>query len=319
MSQTSSHISARPPSTSLIASITTTSASSSSATAIAARIRGRTAGWTIASRSRSAAGSAKTIRPSAARSSDPSSRSRSAPEPRDDRIEGRLPGFEDLARDPVRIDDDDARPLSQPASDRRLAAADRPGEPDPERPVGAGRAVGRHRRSVGRELRPCGAVEAAASPSSRSTSCCRTRSSRSSCCRTTSFRTTSCPTRSSRSSCCRTTSCPTRAPDHELPRPAVAGPACCRTRCCRSRCHPTSCSRRASRAAIASESNGCPKMSCSPVRSTPSSGQVIGAARLLEAARTGRGRPRLGRVRHGRRSGPSRAAARRRRSPGPCR
>ena len=51
-SQTSSHSAARPPSTSLIASITTAGAPAASAASIAARIRGRTAGWTIASRSR---------------------------------------------------------------------------------------------------------------------------------------------------------------------------------------------------------------------------------------------------------------------------
>ena len=53
-SQTSSHSSARPPSTSRIASTTTATAPSRAARSIAARIRGRTAGWTIASRSPSA-------------------------------------------------------------------------------------------------------------------------------------------------------------------------------------------------------------------------------------------------------------------------
>ena len=78
-SQTSSHRAASPPSTSRIASTTTASAPWAAAPSIVARIRGRTAGWTIASRSRNAAGSANTTRPSAARSSDPSARSRSDP------------------------------------------------------------------------------------------------------------------------------------------------------------------------------------------------------------------------------------------------
>ena len=113
-----------------------------------ARIRGRTAGWTIASRSRSAAGSAKTIRPSAARSSVPSPRSTPSPEPRDDRRRAPArPGSTHLARDLVGVDDHDARPLAEPARDRRLAAADRPGQPDP-RPSrrAAPRARARHPR-----------------------------------------------------------------------------------------------------------------------------------------------------------------------------
>ena len=73
-SQTSSHDSASPPSTSLIASMATAGAPAASAAATSAiSIRGRTAGWTIASRSREG----RRIRrrravPSAARSSEPS-------------------------------------------------------------------------------------------------------------------------------------------------------------------------------------------------------------------------------------------------------
>ena len=56
----------------LIASTTTAEALPQPRPPRAPGIRGRTAGWTIASRSSSATGSAKTIRPSAARSSEPS-------------------------------------------------------------------------------------------------------------------------------------------------------------------------------------------------------------------------------------------------------
>ena len=61
------------------------------------------------------------------------------PEPRDDRVEGRLAGLDDLARDPVGIDDDDPGPFPEPARDRRLAAPDRPGHPDPDRARMTGR------------------------------------------------------------------------------------------------------------------------------------------------------------------------------------
>ncbi len=75
-------------------------------------------------------------------------------EPRDDRVERWLPDVEDVPGDRVGVDDDDARPLGQPARDRGLAAADRPGEADPERSVWAGRPVRRHGRSVGRDVGP---------------------------------------------------------------------------------------------------------------------------------------------------------------------
>ncbi len=78
-SHTSSQSSARPPSTSLIASMTTARAPERSARSIAARIRGRTAGWTMASSARFSAGSDRMRARSAGRSSDPSGRSTPSP------------------------------------------------------------------------------------------------------------------------------------------------------------------------------------------------------------------------------------------------
>src|SRR5207344_3000796 len=107
-------------------------------------------------------------------------------EPGDDRIECRLTRLHDLARELVGVDDDDARSFTEPARDRRLAAADGSGQPDPERP-GAGRRLAlMHRPGVyGPAWRP----GPGPSPSWRSTSCCRTMSCPTSCCPTTSCRT----------------------------------------------------------------------------------------------------------------------------------
>ena len=74
-------------------------------------------------------------RPSAARSSAPSARRSSRAEPGDDGLERRLAWLEDLARDPIGVDDDDARPLAKPARHGRLAAADRSGQADPDGPM----------------------------------------------------------------------------------------------------------------------------------------------------------------------------------------
>ena len=90
-------------------------------------------GWTIASRSRRAAGSANTIRPSAARSSVPSVGAPSAsPNRATDRLRLAGPGRGHLAGHRVGVDDDSALAPSQ-RGDRRLAAADRAGDPDPDR------------------------------------------------------------------------------------------------------------------------------------------------------------------------------------------
>ena len=77
--------------------------------AIASRIRGRTAGWTIASRSRSAAGSANTSRPRAAPVERAVRGRHRRPEPLQDRRVRRRAGRRDVARDPVRVHDPRAR------------------------------------------------------------------------------------------------------------------------------------------------------------------------------------------------------------------
>ena len=91
-SQTSSQARARPPSTSLIASTTTNGAAAASALASSSWTRRRTCGWTIASRSASALGSANTIRASAARSRTPAASTTPVAEALPDRGHGRLTG-----------------------------------------------------------------------------------------------------------------------------------------------------------------------------------------------------------------------------------
>ena len=56
-------------------------------------------------------------------------------EPGEDRVVAGLPGSGDLPRDRIRVDDDRAA-LAEPARDRRLAAPDRAGQPDPHGPCG---------------------------------------------------------------------------------------------------------------------------------------------------------------------------------------
>ena len=63
-------------------------------------------------------GSAKTIRPRAARSSDPSGRRRASPNRSKTASSAGSPGSSDLAGDAVGVDDDDARPLAEPAPRR---------------------------------------------------------------------------------------------------------------------------------------------------------------------------------------------------------
>ena len=133
-SQTSSQTVASPPSTSWIASMTTPVAPSDSAASIAPRIRARPAGPVIASRSRQRRWHRRRRSDRArARSSVPSSASASGPNRSTIASSVGSPGSTTLARDDVRVDHDDARPLAEPAGDRRLAAADRPGDPDPDR------------------------------------------------------------------------------------------------------------------------------------------------------------------------------------------
>ena len=136
----------------------------------AARIGGRTAGWTMASRSARAAGSANTIRPSAARSSSPSGPSEVVPEPRGDRGRGRLAGPGHLPGDLVGIDDDRRRALA-----RWAATVDLPQPIGPVRPIRTGPA-GRRRPAHGaRSSRSSQASSAAASACSTSASSLVTR------------------------------------------------------------------------------------------------------------------------------------------------
>ncbi len=79
ISQTSSQRAASPPSTSLMASMTTKGSPSRRACPSRSSTRRRTPGWTMASRSCRAAGSANTRAPSAARSSTPEGSKTSSP------------------------------------------------------------------------------------------------------------------------------------------------------------------------------------------------------------------------------------------------
>ena len=133
-SHTSSQRSASPPSTSLIASITTNGASSSAGMAQLTRRPAAAPrdGRFVPGRA-SAAGSSKTIAAIAARSSCPSGWNTASP--KRSRISGSvgLPGIRRLAGEDVGVDHRAAK-LAEHPRHGRLAAADRPGDPDQQRP-----------------------------------------------------------------------------------------------------------------------------------------------------------------------------------------
>ena len=115
-SQTSSHSSASPPSTSLIASIDDGRAPRPLGLP---RSRPGSAAGPPGGRSprgRAARRVGEHERPSAARSSSPSGRESSSPNRAMTASTAGSPGASDVAGDPVRIDDDDAGPLAEPAA-----------------------------------------------------------------------------------------------------------------------------------------------------------------------------------------------------------
>ena len=120
------------------------------------------------------------------------------------------------------------------------------------------------------------------STSPPSTSCCRTSCCRTSCCRTSCCRTTMNPTSCCLTSCCPTTRsltscCPTtRSPT------SYCRTSYCPTSCCRSTSRRTMSSPAASRMAIASASNGLPKMSLLALEDHAVAGEVIRSAGRLE-------------------------------------
>ena len=225
----------------------------------------------------------------AARSSEPSSRRRSGPNRAMTASRAGSPRFHDVARDLVGIDDDDAGSFAEPARDRGFAAADGSGEPDPERPR-AGRCltVRRHARSVRAAASSVGAVGPCLVPGRRRPAVAGPRVAATSCCPTSSCRTSCCPTTSCPTSCCPTSS----LPDHELPRPAAARPAVARPAelpdqrvAVPGAARPAAARRPRGRPSRPSRTAGrrCPARRSA---TTPSRGQVIGAARAVQAARS---------------------------------
>ena len=132
MSQTSSQRSASPPSTSLMASMTTNGSPSRRACSRRVSTRPRTAGWTMASRSRRAAGSAKTMPRQGGPVEHAGRPEDGLAEARVDGRQGGLAGRRDLTGEGVGVDDH-ATELAEHGRHGGLAAADGPGEPDDDR------------------------------------------------------------------------------------------------------------------------------------------------------------------------------------------
>ena len=134
-SHTSSQVSDRPPSTSLIASSTTNGAAAASGPCEQPqRPARRTCGWTIASRSASAAGSANTMRARAARSSTPAASTSPAPNRAPMAGNAGSPGAV-AARASASASMTNPPSAAEHPRHRGLAAADRPGQPDEERAI----------------------------------------------------------------------------------------------------------------------------------------------------------------------------------------
>ena len=112
-------------------------------------------------------GRANTIRPSAARSSAPSGRPDAVPERARIASWAGSPG-RGISRATTSASMTTRAPLREPARDRRLAAADRPGQPDPDVRPRAGRAGVRHGARSSSSSHASSAAASAASTSASS-------------------------------------------------------------------------------------------------------------------------------------------------------
>ena len=104
-----------------------TTIASSGAAAKSSAVRAQIAGWVMASRSRRAALSPKTIRPQSGSVQNPVVRDHAGTESFADRGEGRHTGLDDFSGDPVGVDDDSAQ-TRQPCRDTGLPRPDPAGQ-----------------------------------------------------------------------------------------------------------------------------------------------------------------------------------------------